>query len=320
MDPHATTGRPRPVLLSFRFLGTSLVGSLAMAVVSIFAPPPAQVAALGACVSVLAGLFLAYLEQEDVRECRRESLLRQLLTPLRLAPEHELFDQYRAFAGALSALADQPDPVLRRFAMLKLSAIAGQLGSLAHGKIVFHATESWRTVYEQVLESPPLTCYRSVSWVKTRDYWQDPPGRQSLRLNYDLVRRGLRIRRIVVLRGDLWPADERLPALAVRPWIEQQHAHGIELSLVRESDLGCEPELLADFGVYGGRAVGVQELDEQARTVRFLLDFDPQAVRLALDRWERIAIYATPYAELWEPPLPDGTPDHPGTPAKRRAD
>ena len=36
------------------------------------------------------------------------------------------------------------------------------------------------------------------------------------------------------------------------------------------------PDLLADFGIYGDRAVGTQELDEQSRTVRFTLSFDPQ--------------------------------------------
>jgi hypothetical protein len=55
----------RSALLSFRFLGTSIIGSLAMALVSVFAPLPAQVAVLGALVSVMAGLFLSYLEQEN---------------------------------------------------------------------------------------------------------------------------------------------------------------------------------------------------------------------------------------------------------------
>src|SRR4051812_12388276 len=55
----------RRALLSFKFGGTALAGSLAMAVVAAFAPQPAQIAALGSCVSVLAGLFVAYLEQEE---------------------------------------------------------------------------------------------------------------------------------------------------------------------------------------------------------------------------------------------------------------
>ena len=78
------------------------------------------------------------------------------------------------------------------------------------------------------------------------------------------------------------------------------------MSLVRESDIACEWELLADFGIYGDRAVGVQELDEQARTIRFILDFSPQSIRLARDRWEKVALYTTPYGELLDQ-NPDAT-------------
>jgi hypothetical protein len=57
-------------------------------------------------------------------------------------------------------------------------------------------------------------------------------------LNYELVRRGLRIERIVILRGDLWPEGEALPAGTIRPWLDEQNDHGIWVSLVRESEIG----------------------------------------------------------------------------------
>src|SRR3954466_395757 len=93
---------PRPAIYSFKFVGTALVGSLTMTLVSAFAPLPAQIAVLGACVSILAGLFVAYTEQEDLRERRRGELLEKLRIPLALAPDHDLFDRYCAFAEALS--------------------------------------------------------------------------------------------------------------------------------------------------------------------------------------------------------------------------
>src|SRR5262249_40526094 len=34
------------------------------------------------------------------------------------------------------------------------------------------------------------------------------------------------------------------------------------------------------------------------RTVRFVLHFDPQTIRLARDRWQRLALYATPFRNL----------------------
>jgi hypothetical protein len=80
--PPPSYQRRRSVLLSFRFLGTALIGSLTATLVSIFSPLPAQVAVLGAFVSTLAGLFLSYLQQEDERERRRLGMLEQLRVPV----------------------------------------------------------------------------------------------------------------------------------------------------------------------------------------------------------------------------------------------
>ena len=298
MATPSQTPRPRSVLLSFKFLGVALLGSLIMALVSIFGPVPAQLGVLGASVSILIGLFVAYLEQDDQRERRRAELLEKLQIPIALAPEHELFDQYSVFAAALSELAKQTDPVLRDFALIKLASIAEQVKSLAKGQLVFSGTETWRTVYEQILQSPGLNEYLSVAWVKTKDYWQDPPGKQSIRLNFDLVQQGLKIYRIVILRGDLWPKGQLLPSPEILPWIEDQYNRGINVSVVREFDIYTESDLAGDFAIYGDRATGTQELDEQSRTTRFTLSFDTQSIRLARNRWERLSLYAIRFGDL----------------------
>jgi hypothetical protein len=275
-----------------------MIGSLAAALVSVFAPLPAQVAVLGALVSILAGLFLSYLEQEDERERHRAELLEKVRIPVELAPEHELFDHYSAYSAALTELAKQTDPILRASALLKLASVTEQVRALAEGRLVFSSTEAWRTVYEQFLQSSDIKKYRSVAWVKTRDYWQDQPGRQSMAANFDAAHHGTLIERIIILRDDLWHRGELLPSADIRPWIEEQHSHGLWITLVRESDIASEPDLLADVGIYGDRAVGVQELDERSRTVRFILSFDPQSIRLAQDRWQRLSVYAVPFADL----------------------
>lgn len=288
----------RSVVFSFKFLGIAILGSLIMALVSIFAALPAQIAVLGTSISILIGLVVAYLDQDDERERRRADLLEKLQIPIALAPEHELFDQYSIFATALAELAKQSDPVLRDLALIKLSSIAEEMQSLAKGQVVFSGTESWRTVYEEILQTPGLKDYLSVAWVKTSDYWQDPPGKQSMRVNLALVQQGLRSYRIVILRDKLWPKGELFPAPAIRPWIEDQYNRGVNVSLIRESDLAQEPDLICDFAVYGDRATGIQEIDEQSRTVRFTLSFDRQSIRLAQNRWERLSLYSVCYGDL----------------------
>jgi hypothetical protein len=291
--------RTKSVLWNFKFVGIALAGSLTCALVSTFAPLPAQIAVLGATVSILAGLFIAYVEQEDARERSRVELLGTLRVPLELASEPEVFEHSVAFGNSLVALARRRDePVLQGFALAKLASINEQVKSLAEGRIVFSGTETWRTIYEQLLLSPDLGIYRSVAWVKARDYWQDAPGRQSMRLNLTLARRGLRIERIIILRDDLWPEGSRLPSPAIRPWIQHQHEGGIVVSLVREGDIAGEPDLAADFGLYGNRAVGIQEIDEEARTVCFVLEFGAASLRLAREWWDRLSLYASPYGDL----------------------
>jgi hypothetical protein len=285
-------------LLSFRFASVAVVGSLAMALVGAFAPPEAQIGMLGALVSVLAGLFFSYVEQDEERERRQTELLQQLSVPVALAADRELYDHYLGFSHALSQLAMQSDPILREIAALKAASMRQEITSLADGTVIFSGTETWRTVYEKLLSSPDIMEYRSVAWVRSAEYWQDAPGRQSMQANFEAVRRGVLIERIVILRDDLWPQTELVPTGPIGRWIEEQHNHGFWVCLARESQLAGEPDLLADMGIYGDRALGIQELDEQSRTLRFVLRFDAHAVRLAHERWKRLELFATSYREL----------------------
>ncbi|HUQ71445.1 MAG TPA: hypothetical protein VM165_18095 [Planctomycetaceae bacterium] len=288
----------RSALLSFRFLGTAITGSAVMALVSIFGSFPAQLAILGAFVSIIGGLFLSYLGQEEQRERERAAAIQSLSVPLSLASDRELYLKYQEICRALTALSQRNDPILRRIALLKFASVVEQLDGLSDGKIVFALTEAWRTVYEELLRNPDLKQYRSVAWVRSPKYWQDAPGKQSLRVNYEAVDRGVLVERIVLLREELWPQDQPLPIAPVRGWIEEQHNHGVWIALVREADLAHEPDLLVDSGIYGDRAVGVQELDDTCRTLRFTLDLDTASIQLAEERWKRLALYARSYASL----------------------
>jgi hypothetical protein len=263
-------------------------------------------AMLGSFVSILGGLFLGYLGQEEERERRRAEAVESLSVPLALAEDRELFRQYQAICRGLKALGGQVEPILRQSALLKLMSIAEQIEDLAAGRITFALTEGWRAVYEQILSAPEIGTYRSVAWVRNPAYWQDAPGRQSMETNFTAAHRGVLIERIVILRDDLWPRTAHLPAEPIRTWLLAQHSNGLWVTVVRESDLSGEADLLVDMGIYGERAVGVQELDDRARTLRFVLDFTPEAVSLAEERWRHLSVYAVPFGDLLDaaPPGP----------------
>jgi hypothetical protein len=109
---------------------------------------------------------------------------------------------------------------------------------------------------------------------------------------------GVKIERLLILGWNLWPPELALPHPSIRTWIEEQHYRGIEVWLVRESDLVGERGLLCDFGIYGDGVTGKQELDDASRTTCFTLSFGSNAVKIARERWCRLALFATPYADL----------------------
>jgi hypothetical protein len=269
-----------------------------MALAAAFGSTEVQIGMLGALVSSLAGLFYGYMQQDEERERRQTELLTRLSVPVALAADRELYAEYIGICDALSELAMQTDPILREIAVLKAASLREEITSLADGTVVFSGTETWRTVYDKLLSSADVMKYRSVAWVRNAEYWQDAPGRQSMVANFEAVERGVLIERTVILRDDLWPRCDSVPVGPIGRWIEEQHNHGFWICLVRESQLAGETDLLVDMGIYGDRAVGIQELDERSRTIRFILQFDSQAVRLAQERWRRLQLFAISYREL----------------------
>jgi hypothetical protein len=277
------------------FWATLLVGSGAVILLAVFSSTMLVIAVVG----LLAVACLA-MTWEVYRQGRLGRGGTHLLdTPLFLAHHADFFERYRAISYSLLRMCQNSDTVYRSTVLEQLEQISDHIARLADGTIVYEGTETWRIAYENVLRSHGIYLYRSVAWVKTPRYWQDEPGRQSMRLNFELHdARRLNVERIVILADEVWPKDEPLPKSPIQEWIHEQHIHGIWTKLVRQSALESEPHLLVDMGIYGTRAVGVQELDDQCKTVRFTLTFDIDAVAAAEQRWHRLSVYATSYRDL----------------------
>ena len=252
-----------------------------------------------ALLSVILLAFFAMLWRRIITLGEHGELLS---APLALAQDQQMLDLYRAISVGLRDISSNLDPIYRELALERIRQITKETSSVAHGHIVFTGTETWRMVYERLLRSRGLYQYRSIAFVKTANYWQDEPGRRSMQANFEMQAHGLRIERIAVIPDHLWPAGERFPIEPLATWLDEQHGHGVNVKLVRQSALVNEPDLVTDLGIYGNRAVGVQELDEQGRTFRFTLSFDFPEVLAAEQRWERLSLYATAYANLLRQP------------------
>lgn len=189
-------------------------------------------------------------------------------------------------------------PVFRHQLLLRLHQQRLQLGTWAAGKLQFSSTEKWRTVYRQVLETAKVKRYLSVALIRSDEYWRDAPGESSLQFNYELLERGSLIRRLFIIDDFFWPPSARTPSIELFRWIQQQHKHGIDVGLIRLSELDEESSLACDIGIYGDSAVGRQETDFEGRTTRFELNFTTPAVRIAEQRWRDLQVYAKPLSAL----------------------
>jgi hypothetical protein len=274
------------------------VGLALVTAATCYAPLKLQIALLGVLLCLVAALLTASLELHAERICRSEALWERVRVAVALAADHPLLREYEKFTHGLLAIAGQRNTTFRELAAFRIGSICNEVTELAEGRAEFRCTETWRSVYQQILSSLKVKAYYSVAWVRSVDYWNDPPGRQGMQWNFELTEQGYRIERVVILPDALWPFDETLPVPEIRRWLDQQHQHGLVLSLVHEHELSSEPDILCDFGIYGDQAVGFQELDEHSRTVRYRLDFSPLARKQAHDRWERLKLYAKPYGGL----------------------
>ena len=183
-------------------------------------------------------------------------------------------------------------------AVFRLDNMSRQLDELLNVTISFDTTETWRSVYEDVLQCCKVQRYLSVALIRSDDYWRDSPGERSIEFNYRLISHGFHIHRVFIIDEFFWAPSARTPAVDIFRWILKQHQRGIEVSLVRLAALDDEPGLICDMGIYGDDAVGFQETDFEGKTVRFELHFDANSIRQAEQRWNQLQLYATPLEQL----------------------
>lgn len=276
-----------------------LVASVVL--VALFAPIR-PLAAASLIVNLWAILFFARTSRRTAHAEKARGMQHAEVSngPHALLDAPALLTAYQTLADCIPRLGQHSDEVLREAALLRLDGIQEEMRALADGKVGFSATEGWRTVYERLLRCADIETYRSVAWVRTEDYWRDAPGRRSMQLNFERLREGVAIERILILGDFFWPPAALLPSADVSRWIEEQHEGGVQVGLVRESEIEAEPDLLCDLGIYGNRATGWLELDSQCRTTRFTFDFSPEGLRTADQRWKRLSLYAVPFADLLE--------------------
>lgn len=212
--------------------------------------------------------------------------------------------RYPEFATVAQGIADRmkhlseceslASEVFRKQVRLRLRDFRERLGRLGEGRLIFESTETWRTVYEDVLKACQTRRYLSVALIRSDDYWRDAPGENSLDFNYELIEHGFHVHRVFIIDEFFWPRAARTPSTGLFHWIQSQRLRGVEVSLIRLTDLEDEPTLVSDMGIYGSDAVGWQQTDFEGRTVTYEISFDLNAVTEAEQRWHQLLLFAQP--------------------------
>jgi len=281
------------------FLGTPILIAAAIAAASMVGPAWLPLSLLGAVLGTVLGVELSVILKNSTRAPFEVGGAGIVELPFLISHDQQVFEQYRKHAEALVRVTRHADPILKSLALERISLRTNEIDQLSRGNIVFRDTETWRLAYEQLLRSPGTHRYRSVACIRTTKYWGDEPGRQSVRLNHDLAAAGsIVIERIAIIADDLWPEGNLLPVEPIGRWLQEQHQHGIRIRAARMSLVAAEPDLVLDSGIYGSRAIGIQEIDSDGRTARFTLAFDFKQVLAAEERWERLSLYATAFDDL----------------------
>ena len=159
-----------------------------------------------------------------------------------------------------------------------------KLSRLATGVCEFRA-EAWRRPWRQLLSQKDVTSYYSTALVKSRNYWQDKPGKRSIEFNKAVASR-LKTKRIFIIWDEVWDDVD------IKRWIQDQQDNGIEVAVVRQTEIPTEEDLFHDFGIYGNRAVGYQFLDNDCSTMKFELHFDREMYEKTVNRFKNLELYA----------------------------
>ena len=86
------------------------------------------------------------------------------------------FDQtIRQFRALRERLAQPLPDVFQREARTQIRSIVGALDTLSRLTLTFNTTETWRTIYEEVLAGCQCKRYLSVALIDSDGYWRDHP-------------------------------------------------------------------------------------------------------------------------------------------------
>jgi len=202
-----------------------------------------------------------------------------------VSTDRESLDFVRSSISSYMDSRKRKDPLYQEMFRKKVRELLRQLADASRGCIEYAGGETWRKEWQLLLGHKRGTKYLSVAWVKSPEYWSDPAGQESFAFCRTA---SLDTTRIYVLR-DPCHDDPEVCRMVLDDYGSKVKVFVVLEDVVKASD----EQLLADFGVYGTRAVGYQDLDDRCRTRTFKFYFDEEQCEAARERFNGLKLYAT---------------------------
>lgn len=279
-------------------LTSFIVGIITVLVVSVVFSVYDDVGTRMLVLGILLALLISVVAHMAATVDRRIGKMEELSS--RLADNDDLRNFYESTVYPLEEAYSNSDSCFRDFMEQQLREHLRPLHSYWREWKLKYEGEMWRSAYRQVLDQSDVREYKSIAWVKSKEYWQDPPGQESFRYNHELAKNKEKsVERIFLIRDSVWDSSD------VKKMIREDRDAGIHVRVAREERVPIE--LRHDLGIYGNRAVGYQYTDDQSQTDHFDLIFNPDEIQIARTHYEGLERWSLTEQEL-EEYLEIGTP------------
>ncbi len=270
---------------TFYILLTFALGAMAVSWALIFSNVNGQLAVLGILIVSVATL----LADTFIRIEKRLGIMEDIAVEIDGTPE--LLTFYESTTESFKQTFGYEDSKFRDFIDRKIERFVSDLESEWKDETVSFTEETWPLAYQQLVGLEDVKDYKSVAWVKSDKYWQDPAGKRLHRWNYELASSGRKnISRIFILSPNVMNSE------GVKEMIRAHDQNNITIMIAKENEL---PALLRfDIGIYQRRAVGYLDSDAENRTQKFQVHFSQLKVIAAETLYDALKIYCLDKKEV----------------------
>lgn len=257
---------------------------------------PGKVVFLLVVISVFIGLIIGVLFKIIVFIYEIKESFREYTSKTDSRITWEFHEKTIKNLKELAHASFRDDPTFVKLVNEEFQGFYANLYEYSIGHFKFDA-ESFRIYWRELIESDEASFYFSTALVNTPYYWRDGIGIEATNFTIKISEKK-KVKKIFILNDKLWEDAN------TKTWIKDQKKRGenadlnkgVDVYVIKEKNIGKNEDIIFDFGIYGDRAVGYQELHEIADNefrMTYNLYFSKEKIQLTNIRFKKLMEYAS---------------------------